>query len=471
MPVSVSENLGVDKARFDRTGAFDAILDVDSRLFIDSHLVRNTEAPELASSYEKIGQRFDDVIRLLVMNRRPGDPFWRRASALLSFPEVKGLCIGYSSSSTSGSGMGQELRGQLLLTAKAIIDAGIQDPRIFELMGLLEPGIGADRISDMMAHIIIEDLLKYSERIFGDLGTTTRVYTRKGHEYRLVPNPHNRWPIILVPRDVLRDLPVAHSWSDIDRVQTINEEVRRRVNEAIGSTWKQAVRIPKPQLRDFLLRNPDVLRSLLDAYKEKPAIRYDFERDPAGQVAWYWATRRVTKQDPLTLTLSPVPTPEEVLEVVLVICNKFKDLVENNKLSALLYDNGKAKHEEAAQLVFYGVAESYCEANNLDLTRETNAGRGPVDFKVSRGYKNRVVVETKLNTNNRLIHGFEKQIREYQKAEKTKYAVYIVIDVGGPKSRIENLKRIIDDYKKEENRMPEVIFVDANPKAPASKFS
>jgi hypothetical protein len=106
----------------------------------------------------------------------------------------------------------------------------------------------------------------------------------------------------------------------------------------------------------------------------------------------------------------------------------------------------------------------------LDLTRETNAGRGPVDFKVSGGYRSRVVVETKLNTNRRLVHGFEKQLEEYQKAEKTRHSVYIVIDVGGPANRIDTLKRTIEDAKKDDKRVPEVIFVDGKPKASASKY-
>ena len=136
----------------------------------------------------------------------------------------------------------------------------------------------------------------------------------------------------------------------------------------------------------------------------------------------------------------------------------------------MLYDGEKPKHEEAAQLVFYGVADSYCEANNLDLTRESNGGRGPVDFKVSRGYSSRIVVETKLNTNNRLVHGFETQIEEYQKAEKTTHAVYTVIDVGGPANRIDKLKLIIEDSKKDGKRIPEIVFVDGKPKPSASKY-
>ena len=66
------------------------------------------------------------------------------------------------------------------------------------------------------------------------------------------------------------------------------------------------------------------------------------------------------------------------------------DLIENNQLSKLLYNSdGTRKRESAAQLVFFGIASSYCAANDLDITPEANSGRGPVDFKFSKGvYKN-----------------------------------------------------------------------------------
>lgn len=65
-----------------------------------------------------------------------------------------------------------------------------------------------------------------------------------------------------------------------------------------------------------------------------------------------------------------------------------------------MYDStGKSKHESAAQLLFYGVADSYCAANNIDLSPESNAGRGPVDFKLSRGSTDKVIVEVKLTSN------------------------------------------------------------------------
>lgn len=141
-------------------------------------------------------------------------------------------------------------------------------------------------------------------------------------------------------------------------------------------------------------------------------------------------------------------------------------------MSSLLYEaSGKPKHESAAQKLFYGIGDTYCEANDLDLSRESNAGRGPVDFKVSKGYSTRVVVEAKLTTNPQLLHGFTTQLAEYQKAEKTSTSVYLVIDVGGPTKRINAFTRLLKQSETDGQRVPLVIFVDGIPKASASKFT
>jgi hypothetical protein len=108
LSVSISQHIKVSAKTFDQTGAFDAILDVDSRLFIDPHLLPSSKAPELSTSYGKVKKRFRDVLKLLEKSKRENDPFWRAAFALFYFPELAGLCIGYSAKGTRGSGMGQD---------------------------------------------------------------------------------------------------------------------------------------------------------------------------------------------------------------------------------------------------------------------------------------------------------------------------------------------------------------------------
>jgi hypothetical protein len=82
-----------------------------------------------------------------------------------------------------------------------------------------------------------------------------------------------------------------------------------------------------------------------------------------------------------------------------------------------------------------------------------------------------VLVEVKLTTNRNLLHGFEKQIEEYQKAEQTVFAVYLVIDVeGGSYTKIAELEQLVAQGQDEGKRMPEVIYVYARRRPSASRY-
>ena len=118
------------------------------------------------------------------------------------------------------------------------------------------------------------------------------------------------------------------------------------------------------------------------------------------------------------------------------------------------------------------VADAYCEANNLDLSRESNAGRGPVDFKVAGGYKARVLAEIKLSSNTKLVHGFERQVDEYTQAESAQRAVFVVIDVGYGGNWQKRLTAAINKARGTKGkRAPEVVVIDGTPKRSASKAS
>jgi hypothetical protein len=469
MAISASDFLNVAPSKFAATGAFDPVLNVDSLLFLDPLLLRKTKVPEFKNSYAKLEARFKALGKLLAHSRAVGDAFWRQAERLFVFPEVEGLCIGYSSSGTGGAGFGGGLRRTVLETGKAIIDGGTHDAEIFELMGLFEKGVGRDRISDMVARVVITDIADYTARVWERLGITTTPLILEKTQINSVLNPFNQKPLLLVPRSLLRDLPIAHSWDDIAFAAAANQETREYLNKVVGAEWRDQ-RFTKNDLRKLVLEYPGLMVELVKTYRAAKPTEYDYDRDPSGEVVWYRASRNAANSFPLALTLPTNPSEHDILKVVLAIGAHFKQLIENNGLNGLLFDGEKPKHESASQKLFFGIADSYCEANNLDLSRESNAGRGPVDFKVSKGYRNRVVVETKLSVNKRLMHGVTTQIEEYQKAEKSSLAVYIVIDVGGSRKQLNELKAYILSQKaKKSLRLPEVIFVDGRPKPSASK--
>ncbi len=462
MPKSVTQLLKISKKAFARTGALDTILDVDTRLFIDPLLLRDIRIPELQACAQRVEDRFANILRLLRNSRSQQDIWERRAEKLMLFPEVKGICIGYSAKGTSGSGMGPALRRRLLADAKEIIRVGIEQPDIFDLAGLFEEDIGPDRISDMVAGIIKVDLVAYTKRVFMDLGVIT-----KGQPIPL--NPYNNHPIILVPREVLRDLPLALDWDDLALVASQNTALRNEVNELIGSTWRKAAKYAsKHDVRDVMLKYPEILSDLIEQYRHKARARYDFEEDRAGQVLWHDTAIGVAAEHPLQLKLPTRPTIDNISAVVTAICDRFRQLIENHGLWKLLYDKkGDPKHEEAAQLLFFGIAHAYCEANNLAISPESDGGRGPVDFKFSTGYELSVVVEVKLSRNKALKSGYTKQLPTYALAEKTKRGVYLVVDNGAAAKTLKKFKELVAASRPSHLS---VFHVDGTPKASASKL-
>lgn len=120
-------------------------------------------------------------------------------------------------------------------------------------------------------------------------------------------------------------------------------------------------------------------------------------------------------------------------------------------------------------MLFYGIADAYCAANNLDLSREPNAGHGPVDFKISKGYNARVTVEVKYNSNPALVRGFEKQLPDYNKAEKTTYSIYLILQTTKSSTSIKAVEMSATLGKRQGHRVPHVIVVDARRKPSASK--
>ena len=108
---------------------------------------------------------------------------------------------------------------------------------IFELVGLFEEDIGADRVSDMTARVIRNHLYDFTERVCRECGIPGETQ----EEGRTLPkNPFNSKGVILIPQEILRPLPIAHDWSDIDIVSAANQALRRRVNKIIGESWKHA---------------------------------------------------------------------------------------------------------------------------------------------------------------------------------------------------------------------------------------
>jgi hypothetical protein len=112
----------------------------------------------------------------------------------------------------------------------------------------------------------------------------------------------------------------------------------------------------------------------------------------------------------------------------------------------------------------------FCEKNNWDINPEEDAGRGPVDFKISRG-NDKTVTEIKLTSNSECVHGLEVQIEEYAKAENTDKKIFILVDTGEHSNRISEVQNKWKEMDAKGLHPAKLVIVDSKPKASASKYN
>jgi hypothetical protein len=469
---SFTDYFGVKKATFKKTGAFDQIINRDSHLMIDPKLLGQSSTAEMRGSYDLVLQRFRQIFKNLSRSVEEGDQFWRAAYKLTDFSEFKGVALGYSADSGNGSGWARKLRLQVLRSAKQIVAAGLDDPEFFELLALFEDKIGSDRISDMIGTILIKPLCAYTTRVCSAMKVAVKQFPVRESSASLpwfIDEEGKERYIILVPRDVLSDLPVALNRAGISTVFAENEVLRGHLNATIGADWQNVVRTTKGKqvTRASFFENISTFERFIDRYRKALGTAYDFQGDPDNIRLWYEMARRALEGHPLRLTLPPSPTGDDLYAVVRKIVLHFKRLVESNRLREALFLNDRPRKEKIVQAVFFAVAKTHCEYNDLDIAPETDAGRGPVDFKLSRGDKFRVVVELKLSNSSKLKHGYETQLEEYKRAENTARAIYLVLDVGTNPSAVEKLRETARGARTKKG--PELIIVSGEKRPSASK--
>ena len=144
----------------------------------------------------------------------------------------------------------------------------------------------------------------------------------------------------------------------------------------------------------------------------------------------------------------------------------FKRWVENNKGWEVIQDANSRKKEKIVQRIIHFSGLCYIQTNNLALSCEPDEGRGPVDFKVSRG-QDVTIIEVKLSTNSEYCNGFKYQIEEYGKAENTDNMIYVFIDLGNS-GRVKTIEGLYAENLNKGRKMPELIIIDAKEKVSAS---
>ena len=461
MAVFVSDEFELGM-QLEELGVFDSLMDEDSNFFINIKRLKDTKVPEFQKSYNNINSYFRDLGLLLKTSKNTGDKLYRSAVKMFNFSEVRGINLGFSKG-TRGAGFGPKLSSQIIRDASEIIKSGSEQPEIFHLTSLFEENVGPDRLSDMIATLIYDDIVRYTKRIYEEVGINNKNYPEFSFESGLLINPYKDCELLLLPIDILHELPIARSWDDIDRVVMENETIRREMSELVGKEWRKLASSQKKRyLKDFIFMKPHLVSKVIDDYKQTGIEAYDIYQNIDYRIERLINNITKTKKE---LDLSKKNSYDSAIEII----EEYKVWVEDKKGFAVLRDVGSRNEEKVVQKTLHGSASYYCKINDLDISPEPNSGRGPVDFKISRG-GDKTVIEIKLTSNKDCLQGFEVQIEEYAKSEETENKIFIIVNNGRSSNRINQVEESYDKRLKDGENPATVIVIDARTKDSASIY-
>lgn len=448
-------------------GVFDSIVNRDSHFFINLLRLEKATTPEFVHSYDRINDFFAEIMILLEKSSGKGDKLYRAALKKFRFSEVNGINLGFSESG-AGSGFGSVLSKQVISDAYEIVKTGSKQPEIFQLVSLFEDNVAADRLSDMIATLIIEDIRLYTKRINNEIGISSDRFPEIIFSDGIAINPYKNCELLFLPKEILHELPIAREWSDIDRVISENEAIRSEINEAIGNEWyKLAAHEKKEYIRKKLFLSPEKCARLIDAYSKEEIGEYDLNKDINYRVATIF--KYIKKTGLLDFLMHCEDGITDSYEIALVILDVFKDWVENNKGWEQIILAPSTQREKTVQKLIHLCGKKICEDHDYDFSFESNEGPGPADIKISRGAKDKTVIEVKLNSNPNYLHGFEEQILTYEKAEKTNKGIYVYIMIEEHKQRDSKIQHIYELKNTKENNVPLLYVIDSRTKSSASK--
>jgi hypothetical protein len=445
MKIYFSDFFGVRKSTLNKYGAFDISLLADLPLFVDPFLLFNSRKQK----YRALHDRMIEYLQFLKQKSSAGEGL---DSGLLQawymFPEVEQNWFGFSAKGNHGHGLGRAFAEALYTNLGKIFGSfgaeNVTRGSHLEKLCLIRSGVGRDNVSDFTNNLIHEFLLDYTQAFavrHVDPSLRRKVTVRKvrfNYETETWESGMYDLPwylkdhVLLTPKDILtRDETWINKTDLIDDFQSIPEAIpNAQLRSQISNYFRKMLpRSPKRKdEREAAFRTVQQFPELIDFYIKS--------KEDAGDKAESIAGKRVAFSQQLYLEqfreladllqtktafyTIPGNTYEDARQRVLF----FKDVVENKGGHRIFYIGGTPLEREEDLHILYRMTWF---ATSSDVTREANDGRGPVDFKVSRGSGDKTLVEFKLAKNTQLERNLENQTAIYEKASGADRSIKVIV--------------------------------------------
>ena len=452
MKIYFSDFFEVPAPVVEEYGAFNISLLADLPLFIDPFLLFNSDKIEYRSLH-------DEMISYLSFLREKaiaGGLSNGLIGAWYRFPEIKQTWLGFSASGNRGSGLGPEFAVALHRNLHRIFtDFGsekVTKGSHLEKLCLIGDGVGKDNISDFTTNLIHGYLLDYTQEFAKTyikaefrrrvraskvrFNYSTETWENVSYDLPYIDGDY----VLLTPKDMLTkddawiNKPDLFDHFDLIPPAIPDDQLRAQVNNYFLKVLPKRPR----EKRDKEPTKKDKREAAALTIREFPQIidyyiRYKEEHgDEAENIsAWKVAESKRMYGDQFSQLSAALAqhtnfyglkgdTYEEAFERVMFL----KDEIENKDGYRLFYYKGEPIEREEDSHILYRLT---WRATPSDLNSEVNNGRGAVDFKLSRGSKDKTLVEFKLAKNTQLKRNLKNQVKIYEDANNTKKSIKVIL--------------------------------------------
>lgn len=489
MNIYFSDFFDIDPDIIENCGAFNISLINDLPLFIDPFLLFGSDKTE----YQVLHNSILEYISFLKNKTESRSISKSEIKAWYKFSEVKQNWFGYSKVGNSGSGLGMKFGKAFSKNINLLFDdlgnEEITRSSHLEKATLFELGVGRDNISDFSTNLIKEYLLtytqKFAEQYLKEEQTEELKIDKVYFDYQLerwmpkkfkLPFIFNDY-VLLTPKDILTKDENWINSHDLkgDFRDVCNSIPNDQLRTEIVNYFQK--RLPKPK-QGKSNTSKEVSEALYATIKKHPELIdfYIARKEENGEMAKSIAESKVK--------LVETAFVENVREIVDILENQsefyeinpessyedslkrveyLKHVIENNDGYKLFYVDGKPVQREADLQVIYRLT---WYASDFDVNREPNNGRGPVDYAVSKGSKDKTLIEFKLAKNTKLKQNLANQVDAYEKANQTENSIKVILYFNN--KEYVKVNKVLNELNL--NGKKNIILIDAGRKPSASNI-
>lgn len=468
---------GVPPDALEEYGAFDVSLVADLPLFVDPFLLFNSENPTYQALHSEI-IRYMRFLKDVTLSEDLTEPL---VDAWFTFREVRQNWLGFSRTGNHGHGLGKDFARALHHNFNSVFrDFGeetVTRSSHLEKLCLIRDGVGRDTISDFTTNLIKEFLAGYTQDFARQFLTAqqrrkvavgktrfnyeTRSWVTRTFELPFLGSDY----VLLTPKDILTKDEAWINRPDLmdsftDIAEALPDSVlRAQVNDYLLRVLPKDPNAAKEDIRKAVTEVIERFPQVLDFYiREKEqhgdeAVSVSRERVHAVETWFVDHVREFVRDylEPVGFYRVRGNTYDEAKSRLLFL----KDVIENKGGHRIFYLDGQPIGREVDLDILYRFT---WYATPSDISSEVNDGRGPADFKASRGAGDKTLVEFKLAKNTRLEQNLAKQTEVYEKASDATHPSLkaILYFSGGQFGRVTDiLKRL----KLEDS--PHIVLIDA----------